>query len=335
MTGIATNGWRRIALAVIGMAAALGLAGPAAAAEKVVFGLDWQVLGRHAGYMLALERGFYKDEGLDVEIQRGYGSADAVKRVGAGTVTFSFGDAGSLVIARTESIKVKLVAMVYGRAPHALWIRKDAGVQKPTDLEGKTIGGSAGSAVRLLFPAFAKLAGVDASKVKWLTLDAASLYPTLFSKRIDAMVDFVPGWPTVSKRAAEAKVELERMMYVDYGFTVYSNGILAREETIRDKPETVRKFVAATLKGLDLAFKSPAEAAQALKRRYPEVDEETARAEVEIVRELAWTDEAKKNGLGFMSADKMKTTRDIMTETYNLKLAVPVDDLYTNAFLPK
>jgi NitT/TauT family transport system substrate-binding protein len=330
-----TSRWRPMRLVLAAVTAALASSGPAVAAEKIVFGLDWQILGRHAGYILAHERGFYRDEGLDVEIQRGYGSADAVKRVGAGTVTLSFGDAGALVIARAEGIKVKAVAMVYGRAPHALWIRKDAGIQKPVDLEGKTIGGSAGSAVRVLFPAFAKLAGVDASKVKWLTLDAASLYPTLFSKRIDAMVDFVPGWPTVSKRAAEAKVELTRMMYVDHGFTVYSNGVLARADMIRDKPEVLRKFVAATLRGLDTAFKSPAEAAQILKSRYPELDEDTARAEVEIVRDLAWTEEAKKNGLGFMAAEKMKTTRDIMTEAYALKVTVAVDDLYTNAFLPK
>ncbi len=326
---------RMMGFLVVVVTAVLTLAGPAPAAEKIVFGLDWQVLGRHAAYVLASERGFYKDEGLDVEVQRGYGSADAVKRVGAGTVTFSFGDAGALVLARAEGIKVKSVAMIYGRAPHALWIRKDAGVGKPSDLEGKTIGGSAGSAVRVLFPAFAKLAGVDASKVKWLTLDAASLYPTLFSKRVDAIVDFAPGWPTVSKRAGEAKVDLVRMMYVDHGFTVYSNGLLAREETIRDKPDVVRKFVAATLRGLDAAFKSPAEAAQVRRKRYPELDEDTARAEIDIVRELAWTEEARKNGLGFMSPEKIKTTRDIMTEAYTLKVTVPLDDLYTNAFLPK
>jgi NitT/TauT family transport system substrate-binding protein len=327
----------RMRMLIVVLAAALTacVAGDATAADKIVFGLDWQVLGRHAGYVLAHEKGFYREEGLDVEVQRGYGSADAVKRVAAKTVTFSFGDTGSLVIARAEGIKVKVVGMVYGKAPYALWIRKDANVSTPKDLEGKTLGGSAGSAVRVLFPAFAKMAGVDASKVKWQTLDAASLYPTLFSKRIDGMVDFTPGWPTVSKRAAEAKVELQKMFYYDYGFTIYSNGLLAREETIKENPDMVRRFVRATMKGLDAAFKNPAEAAQILKRRYPELDEETVRGEIEIVRDLAWTDEAKPNGLGYMSADKMKLTRDIMSEAYSLKVEVPVDDLYTNAFVGK
>ena len=322
-----------IAALVLGLT--VGAAAHLQASEKVVFGLDWQVLGRHAGYIVAHERGLYREEGLDVDVQRGYGSADAVKRVAAGTVTFSFGDTGSLVIARAEGIKAKVVAMVYGKAPYALWLRKDAGVSKPADLEGKTLGGSAGSAVRVLFPAFAKMAGVDASKVKWQTLDAASLYPTLFSKRIDGMVDFAPGWPTVSKRAAEAKVELQQMFYVDSGFTIYSNGLVAREETIKDKPDLVRRFVRATLKGLDAAFKDPTDAAKILKRRYPELDEETVRGEIEIVRDLAWTEEARANGLGFMSAEKIKLTRDIITDAYGLKVAVPVEDLYSNAFVGK
>jgi NitT/TauT family transport system substrate-binding protein len=322
-------------IAAVVMALAGGLALDASAADKVTFGLDWQVLGRHAGYVVAHEKGFYKDEGLDVDVQRGYGSADAVKRVAAGTVTFSVGDTGSLVIARTEGIKAKVVSMVYGKAPYALWLRKDAGVSKPADLEGKTLGGSAGSAVRVLFPAFAKMAGFDASKVKWQTLDAASLYPTLFSKRIDGMVDFTPGWPTTAKRAAEAKVELQKMFYVDSGFAIYSNGLLAREDMIKDKPDLVRRFVRATMKGLDTAFKNPADAAKILKKRYPELDEETVRGEIEIVRDLAWTEEAKANGLGFMAADKMKLTRDVIVEAYGLKADVPVDDLYTNMFVSK
>lgn len=326
---------RAIRIAALAIILAGGLAADVLAADKVVFGLDWQVLGRHAGYVVAHEKGFYKDEGLDVDVQRGYGSADAVKRVAAGTVTFSFGDTGSLVIARAEGIKAKVVGMVYGKAPYALWLRKDAGVSKPADLEGKTLGGSAGSAVRVLFPAFAKMAGIDASKVKWQTLDAASLYPTLFSKRIDGMVDFAPGWPTTAKRAAEAKVEMEKMFYADYGLTIYSNGLLAREETIKEKPDLVRRFVRATMKGLDTAFKNPAEAAKILKKRYPELDEDTARGEIEIVRELAWTAEAKANGLGAMAADKMKLTRDIIVEAYGIKADVAVDDLYTNQFVSK
>jgi NitT/TauT family transport system substrate-binding protein len=125
---------------------------PSQAADKVVLGLDWQALGRHAGFFVAKANGFYEREGLDVDILRGYGAADSVKRLAAGESTFAFGDYGSLILARAEGIKVKAIAMIYARGPYVLWTRQDAKIASPKDLIGKSIGSPAGASVRLLFP---------------------------------------------------------------------------------------------------------------------------------------------------------------------------------------
>jgi NitT/TauT family transport system substrate-binding protein len=303
--------------------------------EKITLGLDWQIFGRHAGFIVAQERGFYKVEGLDVDVIRGYGAADAVKRIAAGTITAGTGDTGALVISRAQGIKVKAVGMVYGKAPYVLWIRKDVGVKMPKDLEGKTIGSAAGSVVRLLFPAFAKLAGVDASKVNWATIDAPSHFPMLFSKKVDAVIDYIVGLPTVTKRGKEAGVEIQPMLYADYGLNIYSNAVMVREDMLQDKPDVVRKLLKATYQGFDYALKNPAEAAKIVKRRQPELDEETAAAEIVILRDLVLTPEAKQHGMGYMDAEKMRVTRDIITQAYDLKVTVPHEELYTNAFLPR
>ena len=305
------------------------------AAEKITLGVDWQIFGRHAGFVVAQDMGFYKAEGLDVEVIRGYGAADAIKRIAAGTITAGTGDTGALVISRTQGIKVKAVGMVYGKAPYVLWIRKDVGVKTPKDLEGKTIGSAAGSVVRLLFPAFAKLAGVDASKVNWSTIDAPSHFPMLFSKRVDAVIDYIVGLPTVTKRGKEAGVEIQPMLYADYGLNIYSNALMVKEEMLQEKPDVVRKLVKATYQGFDYALKNPAEAAKVVKRRQPELDEDTAAAEIVILRDLVMTPEAVRNGMGFMDAEKMKITRDVITQAYELKVIVPHEDLYTNAYLPR
>jgi NitT/TauT family transport system substrate-binding protein len=306
-----------------------------AAAEKMTLGVDWQIFGRHAGFVVAQDKGFYKAEGLDVEVIRGYGAADAVKRIAAGTITAGTGDTGALVISRSQGIKVKAVGMVYGKAPYVLWIRKDAGVKTPKDLEGKTIGSAAGSVVRLLFPAFAKMAGVDAAKVNWATIDAPSHFPMLFSKRVDAVIDYIVGLPTVTKRGKEAGVEIQPMLYADYGLNIYSNALMVREDMLQEKPDVVRKLVKATYRGFDFALKNPAEAAKIVKARQPELDEETAAAEIAILRDLVLTPEARQHGMGYMDAEKMRITRDIITQAYELKVTVPHEDLYTNAFLPK
>jgi NitT/TauT family transport system substrate-binding protein len=328
------RGWRGGLVAVCAVIVLLG-ARPSAANDKITLGLDWQIFGRHAGFIVAQERGFYKAEGLDVEVIRGYGAADAVKRIAAGTITAGTGDTGALVISRSQGIKVKAVGMVYGKAPYVLWIRKDVGVKTPKDLEGKTIGSAAGSVVRLLFPAFAKLAGVDASKVNWATIDAPSHFPMLFSKKVDAVIDYIVGLPTVTKRGKEAGVEIQPMLYADYGLNIYSNAVMVREDMLQDKPDVVRKLLKATYQGFDYALKNPAEAAKIVKRRQPELDEETAAAEIVILRDLVLTPEAKQHGMGYMDAEKMRVTRDIITQAYELKVTVPHEELYTNALLPR
>jgi NitT/TauT family transport system substrate-binding protein len=328
-------GGRRRYLVPIWVAMALLGAGGVEGAEKMTLGVDWQIFGRHAGFVVAQEKGFYKAEGLDLDVIRGYGAADAVKRIAAGTITLGMGDTGALVISRSQGIKVKAVGMIYGKAPYVLWIRKDVGVRTPRDLEGKTIGSAAGSVVRLLFPAFAKMAGVDASKVSWSTIDAPSHYPMLFSKRVDAVIDYIVGLPTVTKRGKEAGVEIQPMLYADYGLNIYSNALMVREDMLRDRPDVIRKVLKATAQGFDFAISNPAEAARIVKARHPELDEETAAAEITIVKDLVWTPEAKQNGFGYMDAEKMRVTRDVITQAYELKVTVPHEELYTNALLPR
>jgi NitT/TauT family transport system substrate-binding protein len=315
--------------------AILLVAVPARAADKISFGMDWQIFGRHAGFVVAQEKGFFKAEGLDVEVVRGYGANDAIKRIAAGTIGIGMGDTGSLVIARAQGIKVKAIGMVYGKAPYVLWIRKDAGVQTPKDLEGKNIGSAAGSVVRQLFPAFARLAGVDAAKVKWTTIDAPSHLPMLFSKRVDAVIDYYIGLPTVTKKAQEAGVEIQSMLYADHGLNIYSNAIMVKEELLKEQPDLARKLVRAAYQGIDWAIKNPAEAARIVKARHPELDADTAAAEIGIVKDLVWTPEAKQHGIGYMDPEKMRVTRDVITQAYELKVTVSPDEVYTNSFLPR
>jgi NitT/TauT family transport system substrate-binding protein len=305
------------------------------AVDKVTLGLDWQALGRHAGFFVAKAKGFYEREGLDVDIQRGYGAADAVKRLAAGDSTFAFGDYGSLVLAQAQGIKAKAIAMIYARGPFVLWTRTDAKIQNPSDLSGKKIGSPAGASVRLLFPAFAASAKFNDKTVNWVTVDVPGLYPLLFSGQADAIVDFELGWPTISKRAKEANIGLTPLKFADYGFDIYSNAIIATDETLKNKPEVARRFVKASLEGMRAAFADPAAAGQIMKQAFPVLDPDTAAQEVEIVKSLAESADSKKHGLGYISPEKATLTRDVIVKTYEVKTDIPVADTFTNDYLPK
>src|SRR5262245_25675068 len=115
------------------------------ALDNVTLITDFGYNGRHAYFFEALDRGYYRDAGLEVKIVRGQGSVDAIRQVGAGNAMFGFADAGSLILARAnDQIPVKLVAIVYRKPPQAIFCREDSGLKKPKDLEGNTIADTAG-----------------------------------------------------------------------------------------------------------------------------------------------------------------------------------------------
>lgn len=324
-----------LALAALTAATVYLVPAPSFALDKVVLGLDWTPLGRHAGFFVAKAKRFYEHEGIDVDIQRGYGAADSVKKLGAGETTFAFGDYGSLILARSEGINVKAIAMIYARGPFVLWTRTDANIKAPNDLPGKRIGSPAGASVRLLFPAFASAAKFDDKAVKWVTVDAAGLYPLLFSGQADAIVDYEVGWPTISKRAKEANISLTPLKFADFDFDIYSNAIMATDETLKNKADLTRRFVKASLEGMRAAFADPVGAGEIMKKNFPILDAATAGEEVAIVKSLAETNDAKTHGLGYISLAKAKLTNEVIDKTYAIKSPVAAEDTFTNDFLPK
>ncbi len=318
-----------VALAVAGLAAP-----EAAAAQKVTFSTDFGFNGRHAYYFVAQEKGYYREAGLEVEFLRGTGSADTIRTVAAGRAQIGFADTGVLVISRTnQPLPVKAVAIVYNRPPHAIYCHEDSGVRTLKDLEGKAIADTAGSANPLMFPAVARTAGVDKDKLKWVVADSASLPAMLVSRQVDCVAQFTVGEPLLARRAAPKK--LVRLAYADAGLDLYGSGIVASESVITNQPDLVRRFVAATVRGMEAAFADPAEAGRIMNKVHPQVEAAIGQAETELVRELAVTPVTRARGLGYIDPKRMEQTRDVVAEAFNLPRRLPVEDLYAPGFAGK
>jgi len=309
-------------------------AAPAPAApQKLTFVTDFGFLGRHSMFYTALEKGFWKDAGFDVSIVRGGGTLDALKQIAAGRADFGFADTGGLIAARaTEDIPVKELAIIYQRAPQAIYCLEESGLRTPKDLEGKVLSDSAASSLPKIFPAYARLAGIDNSKVTWKYADSATLPALLNTKQVDCISQFVVGEPLLE--AALGGKKLTRFAFADAGMDMYANGIATASETIRKDPEMVRRFVAATLKGVQYAFDHPEEAGQIMNRAHPEVAADVAAGETRIVRELAVTDDTRRLGLGAIDAARMEKTRDLLSDALELPQRTPVDELYAPGFTP-
>ncbi len=322
-----------IAKIMVGVVA-LGLSllapiGSAHAADKLTFVTDFGYLGRHAYYFVALEKGYYKDADLDVEIVRGQGSADAVRQVAANTAQIGFADAASVILARAnDGVPVKLVAEIYAKPPHAIFTLEGSGITKPSDLEGRTIADSAASSLPKMFPAYAKAAKIDPSKVKWLYVTSDAIAATLALGRTDAVTYY-----TISQKLMEKAVapkQLKILKFSDVGMDFYSNGIIANDNVLATKPDMVRRFVRATLRGLKDATEDPEAAAKILNKYQRQIEVETGTAEMKIVGSLV---QDPPEALGSVSADRMQRTIDLVKGSFELKKAVAIDDVFAPGFV--
>jgi NitT/TauT family transport system substrate-binding protein len=322
---------RLIAGSAIAAIAAFLFSQNAAVAENITFITDFGFNGRHAYYYVALDKGYYKDAGLDVNIVRGQGSADAVKQVASGTAQFGFADTSAVIFAKAnDNIPVKHISVIYARPPHAIYVLKDSGISKPKDLEGRKLADTAFSAIPKMFGAYAKAAGIDASKVTWVIATSDALPGMLSLSRADGIGQYTVGEPLLKKAAAPK--EIVQLAYADVGLDYYGSGLVALDSTLQSNPDLAKRFVAATLRGLKYAIANPQEAGQIMHKYHRSVDEDVARDETVKVGQLANVPGA---AMGSIDSARMQRTIDIIAGAYPLKSAVKPADIYAPGFVPK
>ena len=318
-------------VAIAGSVLGLAWIQTAVAADSVTFITDFGFNGRHAYYYVALEKGYYKAAGLDVTIVRGQGSSDAVKQVASGTAQIGFADTSAAIFAKAnDGIPIKLVSVIYAKPPHAIYVLKDSGITKPKDLEGKKIADTAFSAVPKMFGAYAKAAGIDASKVTWVIAGSDALPGMLSLGRADGIGQYTVGEPLLKKAAAPKDVVA--LAYADVGLDYYGSGIVVMDSTLKSNPDMVKRFVAATLHGLKDAIANPTEAGAIMHKYHRQVDEGVARDETMKVGQLATVAGAS---LGTIEEGRLQRTIDVIAGAYTLKSSVKAADIYAPGFVPK
>jgi NitT/TauT family transport system substrate-binding protein len=307
---------------------------PPRPSEKVRFLLDFTPYGKHAFFYASLDKGFWQEVGLDVTILKGEGSSATVAAYAAGAADFAFADTSSVIIARPKGAKLKVVAMIHDKALYGIGTLKRTGIKGPADLQGKRVGSSAGDAARTIFPAVAQLNRVDQSKVQWVTMTPPARIGSLLAGQVDAVAMFATESPTFSAKAREAGEGWDEFLYADFGLDIYSSGLLARDDLVESKPDLVNRFVAATMKGVAWAVENPDEALRIFLKHNPAVDPEQARDHFRMAVRHLMTDTAKQKGVGYMEADKMQRTVDVVGTYFDAKGIKP-EDIYTGRFLPR
>ncbi|MDE2572455.1 MAG: ABC transporter substrate-binding protein [bacterium] len=329
---------RHLLAAGLGTAAALAFSRPlgvrAANTTGITLQLDFLPFGRYAPYYLAAAQGLYAKRGLEVTITSGSGTGPALQQLLGGRAQVCFVDIPSmlLLMGRGTKPRMRSYGVLYAKAPETVFFFEGGGISTPKDLEGKTIATSAGSTDFELFPLFAAAQGIDASSIKWVTVDPSAKVGLFLQGKVDATTTYVLGLPGVQAKAGGRKVG--HFTYGEHGVSVYGNGLIATDDFASAHPDALRAFVQATLEGYKAAFKEPAKAAAAMKAHVPTLDVALAAAEVKIVEDLAYGPDQHAHGLGYQSPQAMSANLAAV-EKYLLKSTIsdPVTDFYTNADL--
>jgi NitT/TauT family transport system substrate-binding protein len=333
-----TKFFRRPATALLA-SLLLGLTANAHADEpyKMKFTLDWRFEGPSAPFLLAKAKGYFAAEGLDVTVDSGSGSVGAVTRVASGAYEMGFADFNALAEydAQNPGSKIQGVYMVYNFTPAAVVTLKKSNITKPGDLVGKILAAPVFDAGRKAFPAFAKSNKLDPASVKWQSVDPA-LRETMLAR---GEVDAITGFSFTSVLSLEARGvkenELNVMLYNDYGVELYGNAIIASPKFMAEKPELVKGFLRAFNKALKETIANPDAAAAYVKAAdaLADLPLETRRLKM-AMSSVVVTPEAKANGLGAVTDDRLQRSLAETAAAYNLKAVPSAKDLFTSAFLP-
>jgi NitT/TauT family transport system substrate-binding protein len=304
-----------------------------AQSKKVLVQLAWVVGGLHAGFFVAKEKGFYSSKGLDVTINRGFGSGDTAKVVATGTAQFGEVNLPTAIISRGKEVPLTIVGVIIGKAPESILSFAEKGIRKPKDVEGKTFAEASGAAIMVTWPAFAKLAGIDINKATHIPVEAAAKPAVFFSGQVDWVPGFRPGFdePLILRAQKEGK-KLSFIRWEDYGWKVYGNGLVTHQDLLKREPKTVANFVAATMDGYAYAIEHFDEALNITLKANPELDRESARLSLLFAIDAIMTKASKEKGLGYMEDDRMDFQVKLMSDLMKFR---PPKDSYTNQFIQK
>lgn len=297
--------------------------------EKVTWSGPWILGSRHAPYFVARERGYYREQGLDVQLVRGYGSSRTAKQVEVRQAQFGNVDMGTVVNVLAKGASLKAVGVLYARNPQAVFAIPE--IKAPKDLEGRRVASVPGASSNVLFPSFAKLAGIDQTTIKWVTM-APDLKVSSFER---GAVDAILGFDIDESPAMLVKgVKFNVIPYASVGVINYGESTTVHTALLVENPGLVRRFLRATYQAMKDVLKNPDEAVEIVHKSHPELDRAVGRMEIRKAIHHYITEDQARQGLGWMNRDVVRATRDTIAVGYDLKGEIPVDRIYTNDYLP-
>src|SRR5438477_3497539 len=203
--------------------------------DKVVLMLNWYLYSEHAPFFLGKERGFYDQEGIDLDIQEGRGSGVTVQAVAANTATFGYVDVPTMIKAAAKGAPVKSVGVALQLSPMSVMGFAEKNIRAPKDIVGKTVAITPGDSMSQIWPLFLKKTGIKETDFKTVAGDAQTKLNAVMNGQADLLLGYVMDQAIKLQDATQKPVYPIR--FADYGVNLICSGIAANTDTLKSKPE--------------------------------------------------------------------------------------------------
>lgn len=317
-------------------AALLPITAHAQGLTKVRFTLDWRYEGQLSMFMLAKNKGYFENEGLDVSVDVGAGSGATVNRIVGGSHDAGTADMSTLIefVGNNPGpTRLQAVYLLYSRSTLVLMTLKKSGINKPQDLAGKKIVAPVFDSVRKAFPLYARAIGIDPKTVTFLSVDPALRETMVVRGEADATTGFELNRLTLIQRGAKDE-DINMFRFVDAGLNLYGNAVLVSTKMINENPRAVTGLVRAINRAMIETIANPQEAIRANKVFDPLIDEKIELEKLKITLRAIDTDYARSSGLGGLDKLILDNQVDDVAAAFSLK-SKPISDLiFNSSFLP-
>jgi NitT/TauT family transport system substrate-binding protein len=326
-----------LALLAIVVASVTAPLAPADAQTSIKFSLDGRLEGLASTLLVPQDKGYFKAEGLDVTVDEASTVLEPITRVASGAYEMGLADINALIKYRDQhpSASPKAIFIIYNKPPFAIVARKSRGITEPKQLEGKKLGAPPAGITFGEWPLFAKLNNIDVSKVIIETIGIPVRAPMLAAGQLDAALGYSFRLYIDLKDRGVPVDDIVLMPMANYGLKLYGNAVIVNPKFAAEKPEVVKGFVNAVLKGLKETVRHPGDAVESIMRR-----DDTVKKEVELerlrmaIRDNIVTPEVRANGFGAVDFNRLEESIEQIALTYTFKARPKAEDVFDASFLP-
>ncbi len=311
----------------------VGFSLPCLALDSVILRTDWTRYGMHAPFFLGVEKGFYKEVGIDLKILDGKGSAVTVKLIGSGDEAFGLASLAAMAEAVAKGVPVKSIYVETHDSDYGILALKESGITKPKDLVGKSIGVSPGGTSRAVLPAFLRANGIEMNQVKEVAFEGAARFNAILMKKVDSSLCLISMTiPILEKLDPAAQINIIKLS--DWKLSILGMGLIANNKLIAANPDLIKRFLKATDRSFAYTLANADEAINALSKDYIQPEPKLWAKDWKLTVGALQSKYTSGKPFGWQPKEEWEQTKDFLTRYVDKKVGeIPLDKLYTNDFI--